>query len=127
MDTEKKFLPIGSVVRLKGAQKYLMIVGFCTISPENPDKIMDYNGCFYPEGIISSQLNLLFNHEQIEEILFEGFQNEEEQEFKIKLNEYINKESLDSNQLDNKDKLLDIPILAQQSNTSENDTDIETL
>lgn len=124
MKETKTLLPIGSVVRLKGAEKYLMIVGFYTILPENPDKIMDYNGCFYPEGIISSKLNLLFNHDQIDEVIFEGFVNEDEKNFKIKLVEYANKRT---DELYVEDSEFDIPILVQQSNTTEDETEIETL
>ena len=35
----EKYLPIGSVVILKGATKRLMISGFCAIDNSNKDKI----------------------------------------------------------------------------------------
>ena len=62
-----KFLPAGSVVLLEGATKRLMITGFCTMAAEEAEGVMyDYSGCMYPEGMISSDQNALFNHDQIE-------------------------------------------------------------
>lgn len=86
---KEKYLPIGTICRLEGGVKPLMIVGFCVPNPNNQEEIMDYNGCLYPEGVISSDMNFLFNHEQIEEILYDGFVNDEERAFKLKLNEFM--------------------------------------
>lgn len=142
MNNNEKYLPIGSIVRLKEGSKNLMIIGFCTISPENPNVIMDYNGCMYPEGVLSSDVNFLFNHEQIEEILFKGYVNDEEINFKNKLNEFISNENLVKEKMNeisnlnitndlqnsNEDIQLDVPILAQQNNNvNEDNSEIETL
>ena len=46
MKTEyKKYLPLGSVVLLKGAKKKLMINGYATIDIKKKDKVYDYSGC----------------------------------------------------------------------------------
>ena len=37
-------LPIGSVVKVKGVERKLMIYGILQRSPEAPDKIFDYVG-----------------------------------------------------------------------------------
>lgn len=88
---KEKFLPIGTVVMLKGGEKRLMIAGFCAI--ENNDtknkKVWDYSGCIYPEGFLSSNKTLLFDHEQIENIYHYGLIDEEEEEFKEKLNKFV--------------------------------------
>lgn len=81
----EKYLPIGTVVILKNAKKRIMITGFACESPENEGKVFDYCGCLYPEGIISSSQNMLFNHDQIEAIFFIGYNDEEAKEFQIKL------------------------------------------
>ncbi len=78
-----RFLPVGSVVLLEGGTKELMITGFCPIVEEN--KVFDYCGCLYPEGIISSDQNCVFNNNQIKEILYLGFISDKEKEFKNKL------------------------------------------
>ena len=88
---EDKYLPIGTVVMLKGGKKRAMITGFCAISEDNKDKIYDYSGCLYPEGFISSNQTLLFDHEQIDKVYHMGLIDDEEKNFKIKLKELLNK------------------------------------
>ena len=73
-----KFLPIGTVVSLKGANKKLMITGFCMYNKKNNNQMYDYCGCLFPEGIINTEKISLFNHEQIERIYYLGLQNDEE-------------------------------------------------
>ena len=87
---EKKFLPIGSVVLLKDGTKKVMIIGFCPQSKDDP-KVYDYLGCVYPEGVLTSNISLVFNHDQIVEVVFKGLENEEEKHFKEKLDEEIKK------------------------------------
>jgi len=85
-----KFLPIGSIVLLKGATKRLMITGFCVVPDEDKNKIFDYSGCLYPEGIISNEQTALFNHDQIDKVFSIGYSDEEEIRFKAKLVEALN-------------------------------------
>ena len=86
----EKFLPLGTVVMLKGASKRLMITGFCTMAAEEAEGVMyDYSGCMYPEGVISSDQTALFNHDQIEKIYHLGLVDQEEKDFKIKLNQLL--------------------------------------
>lgn len=88
----EKFLPVGSIVLLNGGTKKLMITGFCTVSKELPDKVFDYCGCLYPEGIINSNENCVFNHDQIKELLFLGYDSDEEIDFKNRLKLLLNEE-----------------------------------
>jgi hypothetical protein len=76
----EKFLPIGSIVLLKGGQKKLMVYGRRQIDRETK-KEWDYVSCIYPEGNIDSNHSYLFNHEQIDTIFFTGYQDAEELEF----------------------------------------------
>ncbi len=95
-----KFLPIGSVVLLKEATKRMMIIGFSVIAEEDKDKMYDYLGCVYPEGVMNSSKNLLFNHDQIAEVISYGYSDEEEVVFKQKLD--VVREKL--KEFENKDK-----------------------
>lgn len=89
-EIKEKYLPIGTVVILKGATKRLMISGFCAIDNSNKDKIWDYSGCMYPEGFLTSNQICLFDHEQIEKIYHMGLSNDnEEKEFKENLNTFM--------------------------------------
>jgi len=90
----EKYLPIGTVVLLKGGKKRAMITGFCITPSEEPSKIYDYSGCLYPEGMLKSSQTLLFNHNQIEKIYHLGLVDQEEKDFKAKLNEFLSKQNL---------------------------------
>ena len=91
MEIGERYLPIGTVVILKGAKKRVMIVGFCAVMESNKEKIYDYSGCLYPEGLLSSDQVALFDHEQIETFYHLGLaDDEEEKSFKEKLNEVSN-------------------------------------
>ncbi len=85
----EKYLPIGTVVLLKGGKKRAMITGFCSVAQENQEKIYDYSGCVYPEGYLSSNQVCLFDHDQIDKIFFLGYEDEEEKAFKEKLNSIV--------------------------------------
>ena len=77
----KDLLPIGSVVMLKEATKPLMIFGIKQIAVEDETIEYDYIGVFYPEGNMGNEMQFLFNHEDIVEVLFKGYETEERQEF----------------------------------------------
>lgn len=85
----EKYLPIGTVVMLKGGSKRVMIAGFCAIAEDTENKMYDYSGCLYPEGFISSTQTCLFDHEQIEKVYFKGFVDEEEVKFKKNLENLV--------------------------------------
>lgn len=94
-ENKNSLLPIGSVVLLKGGTKKTMIIGFApkVISEEDGkqrEDVWDYSGCIYPEGLLSSDQVLVFDHTQISEIVNVGYQDDEEKEFKKKLTEFLN-------------------------------------
>lgn len=84
-----KYLPIGTVVMLKGASKKLMITGYCAVPGNNQSIMFDYAGCMFPEGFLSSSQTALFNHSQIEQVFYSGYENEEEQVFNEKILDMI--------------------------------------
>ena len=89
-----KFLPIGSVVILKGAVKKVMITGYTPIDMNKKNKIYDYCGCLYPEGVMDNN-NYLFNHDNIEKIFFEGYRDDEQKELSEKLKKFVENEGKD--------------------------------
>lgn len=91
MELKEKFLPIGSVVLLKGGEQKIMITGFCSVADEDKTKMYDYSGCTYPEGYLSSNQVCLFDHNQIEQLFYLGYESDEEKEFKTVLNEIVSK------------------------------------
>lgn len=84
---EEKYLPIGTIVRLKEATKRIMVIGYCPIAEDG--RKFDYIGCLYPEGMVSPKESLLFNHEQIEALTFKGLIDDEQVKFMIKLKEVM--------------------------------------
>lgn len=83
----QELLPIGSVVLLKDGIKKLMITGYMAMEKNDSNKIYDYSGCIYPEGLLSSEQSLLFYHQQIEQVYFEGYKGEEYVLFQTQLKE----------------------------------------
>ena len=80
----KDFLPVGSVVRLKGIEKRLVVAGVFQVEANDETKIHDYVGNPYPEGFLGREGNILFDEGDIEEVCFRGYEDEERTEF-IKL------------------------------------------
>ena len=71
-----KFLPIGSVVMLKNTKKPLMIMGY--LQSFNVDSVVfDYIGCLFPEGVLLSNKNPLFNHNDIDTVIYRGYVNDD--------------------------------------------------
>ncbi len=85
----EKYLPVGTVVLLQDGKKRVMINGFCTMDANKPDKIYDYSGVLFPEGSLSSDQTLLFDHSQIVRVDHMGLEDQEEKEFKVKLAQVV--------------------------------------
>lgn len=124
MEMREKFLPIGSVVLLKGGTKKAMITGFCSIAAEDKTKVYDYSGCTYPEGYLNSNQICLFDHDQIEEIYFIGYEDEEEKEFKISLNDVIKEYQIE--EAENKEDKAELVSLSIDDYEEDDDVDIDT-
>lgn len=77
----KKFLPLGSVILMKNAKKRVMITGYAITSPDSGEKIWDYIGCLWPEGMIAPDKNLLFDHKDIGQIFAIGYSDDEQKKF----------------------------------------------
>lgn len=77
----ENLLPIGSVVLLKGGVKKLMITGIKPVKSDDPNTIYDYIGVVYPEGFLGNEYNFLFNHSDINDVIYLGYSNPEREEF----------------------------------------------
>lgn len=73
----KNLLPIGSVVRVEGGTKYLMIIGI--LQEDDEGNRYDYISCIFPEGYIDAETFFLFNHGDIADVEFVGCINAETQ------------------------------------------------
>ncbi|WP_026089247.1 MULTISPECIES: DUF4176 domain-containing protein [Bacillus] len=82
-------LPNGSIILLNGGNIKLMIYGrkqTLITEDERNGKMYDYLAVPYPEGYISPEYTYVFNHQDIAEIIFTGYINEEENDFQNVLN-----------------------------------------
>ncbi|MBQ7203371.1 MAG: DUF4176 domain-containing protein [Eubacterium sp.] len=88
-----ELLPIGSVVILKNAYKKLMIYGVGQTDMSS-DTNYDYIGVMYPEGNMGEGSQFLFNHSDIDQVFFTGYEDEERDEFVQKLQQIYEENSL---------------------------------
>ena len=86
----KNYLPMGSVVLLKGAKKRLMICGW--LQQKAYGTMYDYSGCLFPEGIINSDELVLFNDEDIETLFYLGMQDSEQMAFSNEIKKRMGQE-----------------------------------
>lgn len=80
--------PIGTVVKLKKVEKRLVVMGIMQqINEGEKTEGYDYVGVPYPEGFINGESMILFQHEDIESIIYLGFADIERQAFLVALSE----------------------------------------
>lgn len=85
---EIAILPVGSIVYLKDAKQAIIIIGFGVIE-EGKTKVWDYLGAPWPMGVLASDRNLLFNNEQIDKVVAEGYSDDDEVQFRLRLEEKL--------------------------------------
>lgn len=68
MHNKSELLPVGTVVRLSGWKRYLIIIGHKT-SSKRYSMPNDYLGVLYPDGTTNIDESLYFSHDMIEELL----------------------------------------------------------
>lgn len=78
-------LPIGTIVLLKEGTHKVMITGYYAKMEEN--KIFDYIGVMWPEGTVSFDKTLLFNHADIVQIINQAYTDDEQKNFMVQLSE----------------------------------------
>ncbi|ALC52006.1 MULTISPECIES: DUF4176 domain-containing protein [Bacillus cereus group] len=76
-----QLFPIGSIVILKEGTKKLMIFGRKQQVETDEIRKFDYMGCPYPEGYINPDFTYLFNHDDIQEVVSTGYEDQEERTF----------------------------------------------
>lgn len=95
----EKYLPIGSVCSIRGNENLVMITGYFSMEYHKQIKVYDYRGTSYPIGNLGNS-SFSFNHSDITEIKFLGYQNENFQS----LNRQLLKQSVSSIEI-NEDNL----------------------
>ena len=79
---ENKLLPLGSIVILEEGNQKLSIIGRGQLFDDDGTVgYFEYSSVLYPQGLLDVEEIYFFNHEDIEEVLFEGYRDEDEDEF----------------------------------------------
>ncbi len=79
----REIYPLGTVVYLQEGNEKIMIIGRGVVFADqetNEDVYTDYMGCLYPSGV-NPENAIFFNHENIDEVIFEGFRDDSEERF----------------------------------------------
>lgn len=86
-----EYLPIGSVVLLKGAIRKAMIIGIMQSTKEADGQVkeQDYIAVMFPEGFLNMETMFMFNHDQINDVIYRGYENPERKEFLEKLEKNV--------------------------------------
>lgn len=73
-------LPIGTVVKVKEIKREVMIYGVLQRDFEKKE-MLDYVAVPYPEGYSIDSLTITFNHDDIETVVYRGFEDDRRQIF----------------------------------------------
>lgn len=74
-------LPIGTILYLQEGSRKVMIVHrtpIVQLEEGGESYLFDYAACLYPEGITPETV-FYFNEENIDEVIFEGYKDEQEE------------------------------------------------
>lgn len=90
-----KFLPLGSIVVIKGGVKKFMIVARgLGVNVGEKSSYFDYGACMYPEGMMDDKM-MYFQHEDITKTVFEGFSDEDDRLMVDDINEALSKTDME--------------------------------
>lgn len=86
--TVEKYLPLGSIVVLKGNIKKLMIVARGVMTGGENGRLLDYGAVMYPEGLIDENM-IFFNHKDIYKVVFEGYSDSDEEIMNVNIQNWV--------------------------------------
>ncbi len=83
------FLPLGSIVLLKGGIRKVLIIGRgLNVKKDNETYFFDYGGVLYPDGLTGDQM-VYFNADGISKVYFQGYQDDDNDIILNSLNNYL--------------------------------------
>jgi|GEM_PF-258482 len=78
------YLPLGTIVKVDGE---LLMVEQRMVVRKGASSYTDYRGVPYPTGVFNDSMYVYFNREQIEEVVFKGYEGPEDEGFELALKE----------------------------------------
>lgn len=83
------YIPLGSVVYLKGGiKKVLVVARAIRVANNGKQYFFDYGGVLYPEGVSGDQM-AYFNNDDISSVFFRGCDDEENKGMTDTINRYV--------------------------------------
>jgi hypothetical protein len=83
---------IGTIVRLRGGERFILIIGLAKLILADSDDLQrtyyTYEGALYPQGL-EGAASLFFNNEDIEQVIFEGYQDNAFDAMNERINRFI--------------------------------------
>ena len=73
----ENLLPIGTIVLLKKTSAKIMITGYKQVNSKDKLTVKDYTGVIYPIGNIGSRMGVLFDEDDIQDVIYMGYKNSE--------------------------------------------------
>lgn len=84
-----EYLPLGSVVLLKGGmQKIIIISRALKVRNGTDEYFFDYGGVTYPEGLVGDQM-AYFNADKISKVVFAGYSDIDNENMVDNINQFI--------------------------------------
>lgn len=82
------YLPLGSVVILKGGVQKVVVIARGLLSvATGKEGYFYYGGCLYPQGLVGDQI-LYFNHRDIVKVVFSGFHDDDDKMMVDNINQW---------------------------------------
>ena len=73
------YLPIGTVVSLKGGENVrVMVIGYAQMGENEPDKIYDYASVVYPQGYTQPDRLFLFDNGDVDHVFAMGHMDDQQ-------------------------------------------------
>ena len=83
------YIPLGSVVYLKGGIKKIMIAARgIQVANDGKKLFFDYGGVLYPEGITGDEM-AYFNHDDVVSVVFRSCDDEENKAMAEAINKFV--------------------------------------
>ncbi|MDE6469858.1 MAG: DUF4176 domain-containing protein [Eubacterium sp.] len=88
------WLPLGTVVSVDDSGQKIMIVGRNQRDAYNPNVSYEYSAVFYPQGLMNPEENMLLNLNQVKQIHYLGYSDNQNKQFEEFLNDYVKENNI---------------------------------
>lgn len=88
-DTRINYIPLGSIVLLKGASRKMLVISRgLQVNNNGKTVFFDYGGVLYPDGLTGDRM-AYFNHDSIAKVVFEGYSDVDNENVVQNINDYL--------------------------------------